>query len=55
MDHDRQDGEGLEPVEYTCIKMEVVNWSHAAKESIENKIGDRKVFMVAATLRPEIM
>lgn len=55
MDHDRQDGEGLKPLEYTCIKMEVVNWSPAAKESIESKMGGRKVFMVAATLRPETM
>ena len=36
----------------TCIK-EVVKWSPATKESIEDKIGGRKVFMAAATLRPE--
>ncbi|KAF5345811.1 hypothetical protein D9756_010874 [Leucocoprinus leucothites] len=55
MDHDRQDGEGVGPQEYTALKMEVVEWSSAAKEAIENKVGGRKVFMVAATLRPETM
>lgn len=55
MDHDRQDGEGLGPQEYTGIKMEVVDWSSAAKAAIEGKVGGRKVFLVAATLRPETM
>ncbi|KAF8235841.1 leucyl-tRNA synthetase [Tricholoma matsutake] len=55
MDHDRQDGEGYGPQEYTGIKMEVVDWSPAAKAEIEGKVGGRKVFMVAATLRPETM
>ena len=53
MDHDRQDGEGVKRREYTGIKMEVVNWSPAAKEAIESKVGGREVFLVAATLRPE--
>ena len=35
--------------------MEVVNWSPAAKEAIESKVGGREVFLVAATLRPETM
>ncbi|KAF8153999.1 hypothetical protein B0H34DRAFT_662062 [Crassisporium funariophilum] len=55
MDHDRQDGEGFGPQEYTGIKMEVVEWSPAAKAAIEGKVGGRKVFLVAATLRPETM
>jgi leucyl-tRNA synthetase len=55
MDHDLQDGEGYGPQEYTSIKMEVVDWSLAAKDEIEGKVGGRKVFMVAATLRPETM
>ncbi|GLB44645.1 putative class-I aminoacyl-tRNA synthetase family protein [Lyophyllum shimeji] len=55
MDHDRQDGEGFGPQEYTAVKMEVVQWSPAAKEAIESKVGGRKVFLVAATLRPETM
>ena len=55
MDHDRQSGEALGPVEYTGVKMEVVNWSNAAKAALADKVGDRKVFLVAATLRPETM
>ncbi|KAI0312264.1 hypothetical protein OF83DRAFT_1147006 [Amylostereum chailletii] len=55
MDHDRQDGEGVGPQEYTAIKMEVVDWSESAKAALEGKIGGRKVFLVAATLRPETM
>jgi len=55
MDHDRQDGEGFGPQEYTGIKMEVVQWSPAAKEVLGEKAGGRKVYLVAATLRPETM
>ncbi|EIN05837.1 leucyl-tRNA synthetase [Punctularia strigosozonata HHB-11173 SS5] len=55
MDHDRSDGEGVGPQEYTAIKMEVVDWSPAAKADIEGKVGGRKVYLVAATLRPETM
>ncbi|KAG1852611.1 hypothetical protein C8R48DRAFT_350172 [Suillus tomentosus] len=54
MDHDRSDGEGVNPQEYTGVKMEVVEWSSAAK-AIESKVDGRKVFLVAATLRPETM
>ncbi|THH16229.1 hypothetical protein EW146_g4378 [Bondarzewia mesenterica] len=54
MDHDRQDGEGVGPQEYTCIKMQVVEWSDTAKE-VQDKVGGRKVYLVAATLRPETM
>lgn len=55
MDHDRSEGEALGPQEYTGIKMEVVNWSEAAAKEIADKVGNRKVFLVAATLRPETM
>jgi len=55
MDHDRQDGEGVGPQEYTGIKMEVVEWSPEAKAAIQGNVGGRKVFLVAATLRPETM
>ena len=55
MDHDRQDGEGFGPQEYTGIKMEVLEWSPAATTVIAGKTGGRKVFLVAATLRPETM
>ncbi|KAJ7026734.1 hypothetical protein C8F04DRAFT_104879 [Mycena alexandri] len=55
MDHDRSDGEALGPQEYTAVKMEVAEWGVAAKDAIEGKVGGRKVFFVAATLRPETM
>ena len=55
MDHDRQDGEGFGPQEYTGIKMEVLEWSPMAKTVIDGKVGGRKIFLVAATLRPETM
>jgi len=55
MDHDRADGEGIGPQEYTAIKMEVVEWGPAARKALGGKLGDRKVFLVAATLRPETM
>lgn len=53
MDHDRSDGEGVGPQEYTGLKMAISEWSPAAKAEIEGKVGGREVFLVAATLRPE--
>lgn len=55
MDHDRQDGEGIGPQEYTGIRMEVLQWSPEASKEIEGKVEGRKVYLVAATLRPETM
>ena len=51
MDHDRQTGEGVAPQEYTLIKLEVVPESAPAKL----KFAGKRVFMTAATLRPETM
>ncbi|XP_074292782.1 leucine--tRNA ligase, cytoplasmic-like isoform X1 [Silene latifolia] len=50
-DHDRASGEGVQPQEYTIIKMEVVPPFPAKLSSLEG----RKVFLAAATLRPETM
>lgn len=55
MDHDRQQGEAIGPQEYTNIKMEVLEWSDESKKEIKGKVGGRKVYLVAATLRPETM
>ena len=56
MDHDRQTGEGVGPLEYTLIKIEVLDSlpsvTAAAKET---KFESSKVYLVAATLRPETM
>jgi leucyl-tRNA synthetase len=55
MDHDRQEGEGVGPQEYTGIKMEVKQWSEAAQKALPEDIQKKKVYLVAATLRPETM
>lgn len=56
MDHDRSEGEALGPQEYTAVKMEVVSWPNPEIEKqVNEKVGGRKVFLVAATLRPETM
>lgn len=49
-DHDRAEGEGAAPQEYTLIKLRLLNFPEKIK-SLEG----RKVFLVAATLRPETM
>ncbi|KAJ2902435.1 cytosolic leucyl tRNA synthetase, partial [Coemansia aciculifera] len=57
MDHDRQSGEGVGPQEYTAIKLEVLEWSQEgslAASAIPELAGQR-IFLVAATLRPETM
>lgn len=49
-DHDRSEGEGVNPQEYTLVKIEVID---DKKKSIFGT--DKKVFLMAATLRPETM
>ncbi|KAF9429588.1 cytosolic leucyl tRNA synthetase [Entomortierella beljakovae] len=57
MDHDRQSGEGVGPQDYTCIKLFVKEFSEEAQAALAgNKdVEGKKIFMVAATLRPETM
>ena len=55
MDHDRSSGEGVGPQEYTGIKMAVAEWSKEAQSSLSEHVAGKKVFLVAATLRPETM
>ncbi|KAI3968077.1 hypothetical protein MKX01_015597 [Papaver californicum] len=50
-DHDRASGEGVLPQDYTLIKMEVVPPFPAKMGVLEGK----RVFLAAATLRPETM
>ncbi|KAL6228149.1 hypothetical protein ACLB2K_002103 [Fragaria x ananassa] len=50
-DHDRASGEGVQPQEYTVIKMELVGPFPSKLAVLEGK----KVFLAAATLRPETM
>ncbi|KAJ2785261.1 cytosolic leucyl tRNA synthetase [Coemansia interrupta] len=57
MDHDRQVGEGVNPQEYTGIKLEVREWSEGAQHVVSAipALAGKRVFLVAATLRPETM
>jgi len=50
-DHDRADGEGVNPQEYTLIKLRVKE----CPSKWTKHVGDQPVYMVAATLRPETM
>jgi len=49
-DHDRAEGEGVLPQEYTLIKLQVVDDKLA--DIVKT---DKRVYLVAATLRPETM
>lgn len=51
-DHDRAEGEGVNPQEYTLIKIQVVD---EKVDSLISQVKGRKVFLTAATLRPETM
>ncbi|KAK9367742.1 hypothetical protein V1509DRAFT_625170 [Lipomyces kononenkoae] len=58
MDHDRQSGEGVNPQEYTAIKIQVLEWPAAATDTLNKAaldVKNRKVSLIAATLRPETM
>lgn len=59
-DHDRSEGEGVGPQEYVLIKLRVLKPDHdqerhAKMEALLDKAGEKPVFMVPATLRPETM
>ena len=56
MDHDRSQGEGVNPQEYTALKLKVLEWAPEATKILAGKIaGDAQVFLIPATLRPETM
>jgi len=56
MDHDRDEGEALGPQEYTAIKLRVLEFSPRFEEAVKGKLPENsKIFLVAATLRPETM
>ncbi|EHA8588368.1 leucine--tRNA ligase, cytoplasmic [Cocos nucifera] len=50
-DHDRASGEGVQPQEYALIKMEIIPPFPPQLKVLEG----RKVYLAAATLRPETM
>lgn len=53
MDHDRQSGEGVTPQEYVGIKIQITEFADESVASTLDK--SKKVYLVAATLRPETM
>ncbi|PKS07030.1 hypothetical protein jhhlp_005627 [Lomentospora prolificans] len=56
MDHDRSQGEALNPQEYTALKLKVLEWAPKAADAIKGKLPEgASVFLVPATLRPETM
>ncbi|KAI9795977.1 MAG: 2-isopropylmalate synthase [Sarcosagium campestre] len=56
MDHDRSEGEGIGPQEYTALKLKVKDWAPEASKLLHGKLPDgANVYFVAATLRPETM
>jgi leucyl-tRNA synthetase len=56
MDHDRSEGEGVGPQEYTALKLRVKEWAPDAEAAIKGKVpSGADVFFVPATLRPETM
>ena len=56
MDHDRTEGEGVAPQDYTALKLKVKEWAPKAAEKIKGKIPEgANVYFVPATLRPETM
>ena len=56
MDHDRTEGEGVAPQDYTALKLKVKEWAPEAANIIKGKIPESaNVYFVPATLRPETM
>lgn len=53
LDHDRQSGEGVEPKEFTVIKLQVCEFPTG--DARFDAVRGHKVFLGAATLRPETM
>ena len=52
MDHDRASGEGIGPQEYSAIKLQILD---PMPPKLQPTLEHKKVFLVAATLRPETM
>ncbi|PVH74062.1 leucyl-tRNA synthetase [Cadophora sp. DSE1049] len=56
MDHDRSEGEGVGPQEYTAIRLKVLSWASKAIEHLGEKLPTTaSIYFVATTLRPETM
>ena len=54
-DHDRSCGEGLGPQEFVLIKMQLLDGERVPEKVKKLLSENKKIFLVAATLRPETM
>jgi leucyl-tRNA synthetase len=54
-DHDRSCGEGLGPQEFVLIKMQLLDGERVPEKVKKLLLENKKIFLVAATLRPETM
>lgn len=59
-DHDRSEGEGVGPQEYVLIKLKVLEPDHGQArhdkmQALLDKYGEKGIYLVPATLRPETM
>lgn len=59
-DHDRSEGEGVGPQEYVLIKLKVLEPDHGQArhdkmKALLEKYGEKGIYLVPATLRPETM
>jgi leucyl-tRNA synthetase len=52
-DHDRAEGEGVKPQEYSLIRVELIEFKDERLAGLFNQ--GKKIFLPAATLRPETM
>lgn len=56
MDHDRSEGEGVGPQQYCGLKLEIKELAAEAERIVRPNLTDgAKIYLVAATLRPETM
>ncbi|ODV88620.1 hypothetical protein CANCADRAFT_125746 [Tortispora caseinolytica NRRL Y-17796] len=55
MDHDRASGEGVRPQEYTAIKIRLLSIPEKLAPLISALDSSSKIYLIAATLRPETM
>ncbi|RTE70310.1 Leucine--tRNA ligase, cytoplasmic [Fusarium euwallaceae] len=56
MDHDRAEGEAVNPQEYLALKLRILEWAPKAAAFVNGRIPDgARVYLVPATLRPETL
>jgi leucyl-tRNA synthetase len=54
-DHDRAEGEGVTSQDYVLIKIRLLDLPQEVKDAVKDDKKQEKIFLAAATLRPETM